>query len=73
MSRRDRQIMSRILVIGATGLIGSRIAAQLAASGHEVVGVAREIDAAARSGAASILQPRDRKIGQVFFLRSTRS
>lgn len=40
--------MSRILVIGATGLIGSRIAAQLAASGHEVVGVAREIDAAAR-------------------------
>ncbi len=40
--------MSRILVIGATGLIGSRIAARLVASGHKVVGVARDIAAATR-------------------------
>lgn len=43
-----RRIMSRILVIGATGLIGSRVATELVARGHEVRGVAREIDAAAR-------------------------
>lgn len=40
--------MSRILVIGATGLIGSAIAARLAASGHQVVGIARDVDSAAR-------------------------
>lgn len=44
----NRQSMSRILVIGATGLIGSRIAARLAANGHRVVGVARDIAAATR-------------------------
>jgi uncharacterized protein YbjT (DUF2867 family) len=38
----------RILLIGATGFIGSAIAARLAAEGHELVGVARRIDAVAR-------------------------
>ena len=38
----------RILLIGATGFIGSAVAARLAAEGHEVTGVARSIDAAAR-------------------------
>ncbi|WP_186420008.1 NAD(P)H-binding protein [Bosea sp. CS1GBMeth4] len=40
--------MARFLVIGATGLIGSRIAADLAGAGHRVVGAAREIGRAAR-------------------------
>src|SRR3954462_1298682 len=31
----------RVLVIGATGLIGSAVAARLAADGHEVVGLSR--------------------------------
>ncbi|RXT50446.1 nucleoside-diphosphate sugar epimerase [Bosea sp. Tri-44] len=35
--------MSRILVIGATGLIGSHIAARLAARGHAVMGIARDV------------------------------
>ena len=38
----------RVLLLGATGLIGSAVAARLAAAGHEVVGVARAVDAAAR-------------------------
>jgi uncharacterized protein YbjT (DUF2867 family) len=38
----------RILLIGATGFIGSAVAARLAAEGHEVVGVARSLDSAAR-------------------------
>ena len=38
----------RILLLGATGLIGSAVAARLGADGHEVVGAARAIDAAAR-------------------------
>lgn len=38
----------RILLIGATGFIGSAVAARLAADGHEVIGVARTIDVAAR-------------------------
>lgn len=40
--------VSRILVIGATGLIGSRVAARLSLSGHEVVGAARDVASAAR-------------------------
>ncbi len=40
--------MSRILVIGATGLIGSHVAAALAAAGHEVVGAARHVGSASR-------------------------
>lgn len=40
--------MARFLVIGATGLIGSRIAAELAGAGHRVVGAARDIARAAR-------------------------
>ncbi|MDR6955803.1 uncharacterized protein YbjT (DUF2867 family) [Ancylobacter sp. 3268] len=40
--------MSRILVIGATGLIGAHIAASLCAAGHEVTGMARHVGSAAR-------------------------
>jgi uncharacterized protein YbjT (DUF2867 family) len=40
--------MGRFLIIGATGLIGSRIAAELASAGHKVVGVARNIEDAHR-------------------------
>lgn len=39
----------RVLLLGANGLIGSSVAASLAGSGIEVVGVARRIDALARS------------------------
>jgi uncharacterized protein YbjT (DUF2867 family) len=38
--------MGVIVVIGATGLIGSHIAAELVRLGHEVVGVARHVDEA---------------------------
>lgn len=38
----------RILLLGATGLIGSAAAARLRRDGHELVGVARRIDSAAR-------------------------
>jgi uncharacterized protein YbjT (DUF2867 family) len=38
----------RVLLLGATGLIGSAIAARLVRDGHEVVGVARKLDALAR-------------------------
>lgn len=38
----------RILLIGATGFIGSAVAARLALEGHQVVGVTRRVDAAAR-------------------------
>ncbi|HEX8216879.1 MAG TPA: SDR family oxidoreductase [Allosphingosinicella sp.] len=38
----------RILLLGATGLIGSAVAARLHGDGHEVVGVARAIGADAR-------------------------
>ena len=38
----------RILLIGATGFIGSAVAARLASEGHEVVGVTRSIGALAR-------------------------
>ncbi|CAA0096709.1 Uncharacterised protein [Starkeya nomas] len=40
--------MSRILVIGATGLIGSHVAASLCAAGHAVTGVARHLGSASR-------------------------
>ena len=43
----------RILVTGATGLIGSAIAARLAREGHEVIGVTRRLDDAARRVPAS--------------------
>ena len=43
----------RILLIGATGLIGSSIAARLLDEGHEVVAVGRGIDAPARRVGAS--------------------
>ena len=43
----------RILLIGATGLIGSSIAARLTAEGHEVIGLTRNVDAAARRVALS--------------------
>lgn len=38
----------RVLVLGATGLIGSAVTARLVAAGHEVVGLTRTRDAAAR-------------------------
>lgn len=38
----------RIAVIGAYGLIGSYVSARLAADGHEVVGIGRDIEAARR-------------------------
>ena len=38
----------RVLLLGATGLIGSAVAARLAGAGHELVGVARGVDALAR-------------------------
>lgn len=38
----------RILLLGATGLIGAAAAARLRADGHEVIGAARTLDAAAR-------------------------
>jgi uncharacterized protein YbjT (DUF2867 family) len=38
----------RVLLLGATGLIGSAVAARLAGAGHEVVGVTRSIDTVAR-------------------------
>lgn len=40
--------MKRILVIGATGLIGSRIASELVSAGHDVVGAARDVGRASR-------------------------
>lgn len=40
--------MMRIAIIGAYGLIGSYVSARLAADGHGVVGIGRDIDAARR-------------------------
>lgn len=39
----------RIVVIGATGLIGFAVLARLASDGHDVVGLARSVETAARS------------------------
>ncbi len=39
--------MDRIVVIGSTGLIGSHVAAALAAHGRTVTGLARHVDEAA--------------------------
>src|SRR3954468_10515101 len=39
----------RVLVTGATGLIGASVVSELVSTGHEVVGIARRIDRAARS------------------------
>lgn len=39
----------RIIVLGATGLIGSAVLARLASAGHQVVGLARNIGTAART------------------------
>ncbi|WP_114954050.1 SDR family oxidoreductase [Sphingosinicella terrae] len=38
----------RVLLIGATGLIGSAVAARLRADGHAVTGIARRLDSLAR-------------------------
>ena len=38
----------RILLLGATGLIGTAVAARLQADGHEVIGVTRSLDSLAR-------------------------
>jgi len=41
-----------VLVIGASGYIGSHVTARLAAAGHEVTGIARSAEAAAKVAAA---------------------
>ena len=41
----------KVLVIGATGLIGSAVVARLAAAGHDVVATARHVPQADLSGA----------------------
>ncbi|MEP9348163.1 SDR family oxidoreductase [Xanthobacter sp. KR7-225] len=41
--------LCRVLIVGATGLIGSQIAAALAGRGHPVRGVARDVTVAARA------------------------
>jgi len=51
--------MGRYLIIGASGLIGSRIAALLASSGHEIVGAARSVAGAARRMPAIAWVPLD--------------
>lgn len=38
----------RVLLLGATGLIGTAVAARLTAAGHDPTGVARKVDSAAR-------------------------
>lgn len=43
----------RVLLTGATGFIGSAVAARLRAEGHEVIGVTRNLGAAARRVAVS--------------------
>lgn len=43
----------RVLLTGATGFIGSAVAARLRAEGHEVVGVTRSLGSAARRAPAS--------------------
>ena len=43
----------RILLLGATGLIGSAVAARLLCDGHDIVGVTRTLDSAARRVPAS--------------------
>jgi uncharacterized protein YbjT (DUF2867 family) len=45
----------RLLLIGASGLIGSAVAARLSADGHEVISIVRSVGAAARRIAASRL------------------
>jgi len=64
----------RVLLTGATGLIGSAVAARLAADGHEILGVARALDAAARRVAVARWisdMPRGPSIGCLIFPEST--
>lgn len=48
----------RIFVTGASGWIGSAVTAELLARGHEVVGLARSVDSAARISAAGAVAHR---------------
>ena len=38
----------RVLLLGASGLIGAAVAARLRTAGHEVVGISRNLDPMAR-------------------------
>jgi len=46
--------MSEVVVTGATGFIGVQVVRQLAARGHRVIGVTRDVERARRQGPALV-------------------